>query len=67
MALSEQLINLRKKKGTTQKALANYLHVTAQAVSKWECGKGFPDIALLPDIAEFYSVSIEELLGVEKK
>lgn len=51
---------LRKKKGATQDELAQYVGVTAQAVSKWENG-GDPDVQLLPRIADFFDVSIDKL------
>lgn len=65
MKLNEQIATLRKTKGDTQEQLAVALGVTNQAVSKWEAGQCCPDIALLPDIARYFGVSIDELMGVE--
>lgn len=61
--LAENLQLLRKEKGLTQEALAEVFGVTPQSVSKWELGLSCPDIMLLPEIAEYYHVSIDELMG----
>lgn len=52
------------KRGKTQRELAEYLSISTQAVSKWCRGENLPDISLLPRIAAFLDVSIDELLGV---
>ena len=59
-------INLkRKEKGMTQEDLANYMGVSKAAISKWESGQSYPDITLLPILATFFNVSIDELIGYE--
>ncbi len=55
---------LRKEKGLTQSEVAERLHVSPQAVSKWENGDSMPDISLLPEIAKLLGTSIDSLLGV---
>lgn len=64
--LSEKLRSLRKEKNVSQEKLAQYLNVSFQAVSKWETGSTYPDIAVLPEIARFFGITIDELLQVEK-
>ena len=53
----------RKEKGLTQMQLAEALNITDRAVSKWETGKGYPDITLLEPIAEAFCVSVTELIS----
>ncbi|MCL2774477.1 MAG: helix-turn-helix domain-containing protein [Oscillospiraceae bacterium] len=66
ITLSENLKDLRYKKGNTQEDLAAYLDISFQAISKWERNETFPDITLLPKIAAYYNTSIDDLLGVGK-
>ena len=61
--IHEQLSWLRKQKGVTQEDLARVFGITNQAISKWESGACCPDIALLPDIADFFEVSLDTLFG----
>lgn len=67
MKLNGQITFLRKEKGITQEELARVLGVTNQAVSKWESGQCCPDIGLLPDISDYFGVSIDELMGHKVK
>ena len=55
--------SLRETKGLTQEELAERIYVSAKAVSKWETGKGFPDISLLEPLAKALDVSVIELLS----
>ena len=56
------IAQLRKDKGLTQQGLADQLEVTRKAVSRWETGRGYPDIELLPKLAQALHVSVQELL-----
>ena len=58
---------LRKEKNLTQEQLAERLGVSNRTVSRWENGNNMPDISLLSEIAEFYDVSIPELIYGERK
>lgn len=61
------IASLRKEKGWTQTTLAEKIGISPQAVSKWECGIGFPDVMLFPVIAEVLSVPIGNLFGEKSK
>lgn len=63
--IAENIKKFRVAHGYTQNDLAVLLSVSAQAVSRWENGQAFPDISLLPLIAEYLDVSIDELMGVD--
>ena len=54
---------LREGKRMTQEELAEKIHVSSKAVSKWETGRGFPDISLLKPLAEALDISVIELLS----
>lgn len=57
------LIKNRRLRGLTQEDIAKYFGVSKSAVSKWETGQSYPDVLLLPQIATYYGISIDELLG----
>lgn len=60
------ITELRKEKGWTQRQLAEKLNVSDKAVSKWECGKGFPDIKMIEPLAEALGVSVLEIMKSER-
>lgn len=66
MEFHEKLQELRKSRGLTQEELAECLFVSRTAISKWESGRGYPSIDSLKEIANYFSVSIDELLSSEK-
>ena len=64
--LKDKLRTLRRQKNITQEDLANHLDITPQSVGKWERGEGYPDITLLPKIALYFGITVDELLNVDK-
>lgn len=65
--LGTNIKTLRKQMNLTQEQLAEALNISSQAVSKWETHLSYPDITLLPSIADFFGVSIDFLLGYSGK
>lgn len=65
--IGEFLKQLRKEKGITQEQLAEELNVSARTVSRWETGRNMPDISLLVEIADFFELSIPEIIHAERK
>ena len=63
MTIGEKIKHLRKKNDLTQEKLADYLCVSYQAVSKWECGLSSPDLSLIVPLAKILHVTTDELLG----
>lgn len=64
--LGENLRALRLEKGLTQESLAEKFGISFQSISRWERSESYPDITMLPEIAGFFNVSVDELLGVNK-
>ncbi len=62
--LGRRIARMRLEHAMTQERLANIANVSAQAVSKWENDQSYPDILLLPLLAETFGVTVDELLGV---
>jgi transcriptional regulator with XRE-family HTH domain len=66
MEFNEKLQKLRKQKGLTQEELATNLYVSRTAISKWEAGRGYPNIDSLKAIADFFSVTVDKLLSPDE-
>ena len=64
MEMGKEIRRLRNDRGLTQEALAAALNVSPQTVSKWECGNSVPDVQLLPEIAVYFGVSIDQLFAM---
>lgn len=65
LTLGEKIKELRKRDGRKQEDLANALGVTNQAVSRWEKDGSYPDIEMIPAIANYFGITIDELFGYE--
>lgn len=66
--ISDTLIELRKKRGVTQKELGKVLGVSNKTVSKWEKGSIEPDVASLLNLSKYYGITVDELIkGIEKE
>lgn len=63
LPIGTKIRSLRHRDGRTQEVLAEALGVTAQAVSRWESGGSYPDMEMIPSIANYFDVSIDELFG----
>ena len=66
LKIGDKIKALRKAQDITQEKLAAYLNISYQAISKWENGTALPDITLVPQIANFFGVSADELLGMKE-
>lgn len=64
--IGDTIKELRLKRSITQEQLAAYLGVTPQAISRWESGNGYPDIEILPSIAEYFCITTDALLGINQ-
>ncbi len=65
--LGQKIRELRRRDGRTQEALAEALGVTSQAVSRWEANGGYPDMEIIPSIANYFGISIDELFGYDNE
>ena len=65
LKIGENLRRFRRERELTQEEVASHLGVSFQAVSKWERNEGYPDITLLPSLANYFHVSVDALIGME--
>ncbi len=63
--IGEKIRELRRRDGRKQEDLANAIGVTCQAISRWEANGGYPDMEIVPAIANYFHVSIDELFGYD--
>lgn len=65
MKIAENIYQRRKEKNIIQEELADFMMVTKASVSKWESGQSYSDILLLPKLATFFNITVDELIGYE--
>ncbi len=63
--IARVLVAKRKEKGITQEELAGHMGVSKASVSKWETGQSYPDVVLLPQLASFFNISLDELMDYQ--
>ena len=66
LLIGENIRRLRRERNLTQEEVAAHLGISFQAISKWERGDGYPDITMLPTLAGYFAVSIDELVGMSE-
>lgn len=66
LLIGENIKRLRRKRDLTQEEVASHLGISFQAISKWERGDGYPDITMLPSLANYFGVSVDELIGMNE-
>ena len=66
LQIGEKIRLLRRERGYTQEEMAAHLGISYQAISKWERGDGYPDITMLPALARYFSVTVDELIGMDQ-
>ena len=63
LCIGQNIRRLRRERNLTQEEVAAHLGISFQSVSKWERGEGYPDITLLPALANYFRITIDELLS----
>ena len=66
LLIGETIKRLRRERDLTQEEVATHLGVSFQSISKWERGDGYPDITMLPALANYFGISVDELLGTSE-
>lgn len=66
LTIGKKLKHLRRERELTQEEVASHLGISFQAISKWERGEGYPDITMLPVLANYFGVTADVLLGMDE-
>ena len=64
--IGENIKRMRRERDLTQEEMAAHLGISFQSISKWERGDGYPDIAMLPALSNYFGISVDELLGMSE-
>ncbi|MBQ7976935.1 MAG: helix-turn-helix domain-containing protein [Clostridia bacterium] len=66
LLIGENIKHIRRERNLTQEEVAGHLGISFQSISKWERGDGYPDITMLPALANYFGISVDELLGMSE-
>ena len=66
LLIGENIKRMRRERNLTQEEMSAHLGISFQSISKWERGDGYPDITMLPVLANYFGISIDELLGMSE-
>ena len=66
LRIGENIRRLRRERNLTQEEMAAHLGISFQSVSKWERCDGYPDITMLPALANYFGVSVDSLIGMDE-
>lgn len=66
LLIGENIKRIRRERNLTQEEVAAHLGISFQSISKWERGDGYPDIAMLPALSNYFGISVDELLGISE-
>lgn len=66
LLIGENIKRIRRERDLTQEEVAAHLGISFQSISKWERGDGYPDITMLPALANYFGISVDDLLGVSE-
>ena len=66
LLIGENIKRMRRERNLTQEEMSDHLGISFQSISKWERGDGYPDITMLPALANYFGISIDELLGMSE-
>ena len=66
LSIGENIKRLRRERDITQEQLAEIFNVSCQTISRWETDSSYPDIEMLPVIANFFNITVDKLMGMDE-